>query len=339
MMISRRSFLGLGFSSGAALLVDRLPLLAQLARQPLIRRAIPRSGELLPVIGLGSVGTFNLTPRSAGYAEGQEVIRLFSALGGRVIDTAPGYGNSEGFIGETIGDLGIGDEVFLATKFNALQISAGFNVRPSGGEAADRAEMERQMESSLGVLGRRRLDLQQVWNLGDTQANAQRSSRPAGHLRGHIDQALEWKRAGRTRYVGITTSRRLQYLEAEEALSRYPIDFIQLDFSIEDPEAEERLLPAALDNGVAVLVNRPFGSGSLFRIAAQRGKALPPWAPELGIETWAQFFLKFIVSHPAVTAAIPATSNPRNLRDNMGAGLGSLPDPATRRRMLAYWRV
>ena len=122
-------------------------------------------------------------------------------------------------------------------------------------------------------------------------------------------------------------------------MARYPIDFVQLDFSIEDPLPEQRLLPAARDNDVAVLINRPFGSGSLFRLASQRGKTIPPWAEDLGISTWAQYFLKYIVSHPAVTAAIPATGNPRNLRDNMGAGVGELPDAATRQRMLEYWRA
>src|SRR5690606_19102462 len=130
-----------------------------------------------------------------------------------------------------------------------------------------------------------------------------------------------------------------QYAEVEEAMARYPIDFVQLDFSIEDPLPEERLLPAAANNGVAVLINRPFGSGSLFRIANQRGKTIPPWAAELGIDTWGKYFLKYIVSHPAVTAAIPATGNPVNLRDNMGAGVGELPDAATRQRMLDYWRA
>jgi aryl-alcohol dehydrogenase-like predicted oxidoreductase len=334
----RRSFLKAGAAAGAALLLGRTPLPA-LAPQQLIRRIIPRTGETLPVIGLGSVTTFNLTPGQAGYADGQEVIRLFHEFGGRVIDTAPGYTNAEPFVGETLRAHGLQDDVFIATKFNALQIRAGSNVRPSGGERVDKALMEEQLAESLRLFGRRRLDLQQVWNLGDIQANAQRSAQPAGYLQWHMEKAIEWKDAGRTRYIGITTSRAPQYAELEQAMTRYPLDFVQVDYSIDNVAAGERLLPAALDNGVAVLVNRPFGSGTLFRQAADRGKALPPWAADLGVTSWAQYFLKFIIANPAVTAAIPATGNPRNLRDNMGAGTGALPDPAMRRRMLEYWRA
>lgn len=269
----------------------------------------------------------------------REALRLFHELGGRVIDTAPGYGNSEVFIGEALGRWGIGEDVFLATKFNALQVQAGRGVRASGGESADKQEMQRQVEESLRRLGRRRLDLQQVWNLGDIQSNAMRSSEPAGYLQWHLDRALEWKEAGLTRYVGITTSRAPQYAELERALSRYPIDFVQLDYSIDNTGAEERLIPAARDNGVALLVNRPFGSGTLFRSASSRGKTLPPWAADYGIDTWGKYFLKFILSHEAVTAVIPATGNPNNVRDNLGAARGPMPDAAARRRMLAYWNA
>ncbi|MEX2571636.1 MAG: aldo/keto reductase [Gemmatimonadota bacterium] len=337
MSLSRRSFLQTGLASGAAFLFDPAEALGASLRQSPIRRAIPKSGEMLPVIGLGSVGTFNQTPQSDGYADAQEVLRLFWELGGKVVDTAPGYRNSEPFIGETIQQFGIADDLFLATKFNARQIYAGNSIRESQDEAADKAVMDEQLAESLRLFGRSRLDLQQVWNLGDVQRNAQRSSEPAGFLQWHIERAMEWKDTGLTRYIGVTTSRDPQYGELEQAISRYPLDFIQVDFSIEDPLPEERLLPAAMDNGVAVLINRPFGSGSLFRMAAQRGKTLPPWAEDLGIATWAQYFLKFIVSHPAVTAAIPATGNPVNLRDNMGAGVGELPDQAMRSRMREYW--
>lgn len=342
MSLSRRTFLGRTLSASLVLALGErasaLSAASGISQQPILRRPIPRSGEMLPIIGLGSVGTFNLRPGDTEYDDGVEVMRLFAELGGRVIDTAPGYQNSELFVGETMQRLGVSEQIFLATKFNAIQISAGSRVRAGGTVGDNQEEMERQMTESLRLSGRRALDLQQVWNLGDTQMNAQRSSTPAGYLRQHLEKAIEWKEAGRTRYIGITTSRDPQYGEVEEAMADYPIDFVQLDFSIEDPLPEERLLPAAADNGVAVLINRPFGSGSLFRLASQRQKVIPPWAEELGIDTWGKYFLKYIVSHPAVTAVIPATGNPRNLRDNMGAGVGELPDAATRRRMVAYWR-
>jgi aryl-alcohol dehydrogenase-like predicted oxidoreductase len=339
MPLTRRTFLKTSAAAGAALLLEPGSLLARLARQPLLTRAIPRTGERVPIVGLGSVSMFEMRADDPAHAGGQEVIRLFHELGGRVIDTAAGYRNAEAFIGETVRRFGIQDDLFLATKFSALQLAPGAAVRPSGGRAADRAVMESQMRESLARFGRTRLDLQQVWNLGDVQSNAQVSSVPAGQLEPHMEAALEWKRTGLTRYIGITTSRAPQYGELEQALARYPIDFVQLDYSVDNLEVEARLLPAAADNGVAVLVNRPFGSGTLFRQATARGKTLPPWAAELGITSWAQYFLKFIVSHPAVTAAIPATSNPVNLRDNMGAATGELPDAAARRRMLEFWRT
>jgi aryl-alcohol dehydrogenase-like predicted oxidoreductase len=338
MSFTRRSFLKATAGAGAALMLQRVPLLAELAQEPLIFRTIPRSGERVPLIGLGGLG-LNLTPESENYERGQEVIRLFHELGGKVVDTAPGYRESEGFLGETIQKFGIQNDLFIATKFNALQILAGNNVRPSGGEEEDKAWMESQMQESLELLGRTHLDLQQVWNLGDIQSNAMRSDTPAGYLQWHMDKATEWRAAGLTRYIGITTSRAPQYAELADAMGTYPIDFIQVDYSIDNLLAAERLLPAAQDNGVGVLINRPFGSGALFRQATERGKTLPPWAGELGITSWAQYFLKFIVSHPAITAAIPATSNPVNLQDNMGAGVGELPDESTRRRMLEYWQA
>lgn len=337
MILSRRSFLRVGATAGVGLALGR-PALGDLLQEPLLRRAIPRTGEMLPVVGLGGL-SFMMPVHHPDAERAREALRLFQALGGRVIDTAPGYGESEAFIGDALRRHGIVDGVFLATKFNAVQLQAGRGVRPSGGEAADRREMQRQMESSLERLGRRRLDLQQIWNLGDTQANASRPHEPAGYLEWHLAQALEWKEAGLTRYVGITTSREPQYAELERALSRPGVDFVQLDYSIDNLSAADRLLPAARDHGVAVLVNRPFGSGGLFREASARGKTLPPWAGEYGIDTWAKYFLKFILSHEEVTAVIPATGNPVNVRDNLGAARGPLPDSAARRRMLEYWRA
>ena len=290
------------------------PLPACAATQPggLIRKPIPSTGEQLPVIGLGSAGTFNLRPESPDWADGREVIRLFKELGGRVIDTAPTYQRSELFIGETIRDLAIGDSLFLATKVNV-------------GDAG-KAAAAQQMESSLRVFGRKTVDLIQVWNLGGSIRALSSAT-----LAEHLEVLAEWKKAGRIRYLGITTSRDPQYADTEAAMKAYPLDFVQLDYSIGDRVPEERLLPLAKEKGIAVLTNRPFTTGNLFSRVA--GKPLPAWAAEFDCASWAQFFLKFVVSHPAVTCAIPATGDPKHLRDNMGACVGRLPDEATRKRM------
>lgn len=338
MSFSRRRFLAAGAAATAAVALNRFPLKGENAGDTLLERRIPRTGESLPVIGLGGL-SFMLALDHADAPRAREALRVFRESGGRVLDTAPGYGNSETFIGDALGRMGGDDGLFLATKFNALQVQAGRGVRTSGGRDSDRQEMQRQMDASLRLMGRRRLDLQQVWNLGDIQSNAAVSSDPAGYLDWHMEKVLEWKEAGLTRYVGITTSRFPQYDELERALGRFPVDFVQLDYSIDNTGAEERLIPAARDHGVAILVNRPFGSGTLFRSASSRGKVLPPWAADHGIDTWGKYFLKFILSHEAVTAVIPASGNPDNVRDNLGAGRGPIPDDSTRRRMLEYWNA
>ena len=312
---SRRSILKRGLGAAAAMLLPPIPACA--AAQPsLIRKPIPSTGEQLPVIGLGSAGTFNVRPDSPEHADAREVIRLFRELGGKVIDTAPSYGRSELFIGETIRDLRIGDSLFLATKVN---------VGDDGKLAA-----ARQMENSLRVFGRTTVDLIQVWNLGGSIRTLS-----AATLAEHLEVLTEWKKAGRIRYLGITTSRDPQYADTEAAMRTYPLDFVQLDYSIGDRIPEERLLPLARERGIAVLTNRPFTTGNLFARVA--GKTLPAWAAEFDCTTWAQFFLKFVVSHPAVTCVIPATGNPKHLRDNMGACVGRLPDEAMRKRMAEFF--
>jgi diketogulonate reductase-like aldo/keto reductase len=311
MSLSRRSVLKRGVGAVAAMLLPPIPACAA-AQASLIRKPIPSTGEQLPVIGLGSAGTFNLRPDSPDAAAGKEVIRLFRELGGKVIDTAPTYQRSEIFIGESIRELGIGDSLFLATKVN---------VGDAGREAA-----AQQMENSLRVFGRKTVDLIQVWNLGGSIRTLSSAT-----LADHLAVLAEWKKAGRIRYLGITTSRDPQYADTEAAMKAYPLDFVQLDYSIGDRVPEERLLPLAKEKGIAVLTNRPFTTGNLFARVA--GKPLPAWAAEFDATTWAQFFLKFVVSHPAVTCAIPATGDPKHLRDNMGACVGRLPNEATRKRM------
>jgi len=317
MSMSRRSVLKRGAGAVAAMFLPPLPACAAPATQAgLIRKPIPSTKEMLPVIGLGSAGTFNLRPDSPDAAAAKEVMRLFRELGGKVIDTAPTYQRSELFIGETIRELGIGESLFLATKVN---------VGDAGKEAAGQ-----QMENSLRVFGRKSVDLIQVWNLGGSIRALSSAT-----LAEHLEVLAEWKKSGRIRYLGITTSRDPQYADTEAAMKAYPLDFVQLDYSIGDRVPEERLLPLAQERGIAVLTNRPFTTGNLF--GRVEGKALPAWAEEFDCTSWAQFFLKFVVSHPAVTCAIPATSNPRHLRDNMGAGLGRLPDAAMRVRMAGHF--
>jgi diketogulonate reductase-like aldo/keto reductase len=309
--------LKLGAAAGATLLVDgRRGLSALQTQGKLITKPVPTTGEQLPVIGLGSAGTFSITPQSTAWGEAQEVLKLFHSLGGKVIDTAPSYGRAESFIGETIQQFGFGNDVFIATKVNVLS---------AGKDAA-----LRQMQNSLDVFGRKTIDLIQVWNLGGSIAQLS-----AATLTEHLDALREWKAAGKVRYLGITTSRDPQYDDVEAAMRKYPLDFVQLDYSIGDRVPEERLLPLAREKKIAIIVNRPFTTGNLFGRVA--GKSLPPWASEFDCTSWAQYFLKFVVSHPAVTVAVPATNDPKHLRDNMGACFGRLPDEAMRRRMVEYF--
>jgi diketogulonate reductase-like aldo/keto reductase len=315
MPLSRRSFVQLGIGAGASMLLDAVPSFATAQAAPILK-PIPSSGQQIPVIGLGSAGTFDLAPSDPAYAAGRDVIRVFHELGGRVIDTAPSYQRSEQFIGETVQALKIQNELFLATKVNV--------------GAAGKTAALGQMEQSSRVFGKRTIDLMQVWNLGDSIRNL-----TDRFLDAHMEAVLEWKAAGRARYIGVTTSRDPQYEDVEEALRRYQLDFVQLDYSIGDRAPEQRLLPLARERGVAVIANRPFTTGNLFRLVA--GRPLPDWTREFDCASWAQFFLKFIVSHPAVTCVVPATGDVAHLRDNMGAGQGRLPNEALRRRMAEFF--
>ena len=317
MILSRRKALQVGASLGAAALFDSRSLFGLGQQQlPLLTKAIPSNGEQVPVIGLGSAGTFNLDASSLEAREPLEVVRLFHELEGTVIDTAPSYGRAEPFVGDAIQTIDAAEDLFLATKVN---------VQNEGVPAA-----LDQMNASSDTLGKRTIDLMQVWNLGDNFQNL--SDR---YLAAHLEAVREWRYQGRARYVGITTSFPRQYNLIEAALRQHELDFVQLDYSIGHRDAEETLLPLAQEQGVAVMVNRPFTSGALF--ASVAGRSLPGWAADYDIESWGQFFLKFIVSHPAVTVAIPATSNPGHLVDNMGACRGSLLDAAARRRMAEFY--
>jgi len=266
---------------------------------PLLRKKIPSSGEEIPVIGLGTARRYERP--SPGL---RETLQRFGALGGTVVDTAPVYGQAEAVVGDLLEELKLRPQLFLATK-----------VSISGREAG-----VRQIEQSFQRLRTPRIDLIAVHNLRDTQA--------------HLATLRELKRQARIRYVGITTSSDRQYGDFEQTMRREALDFIQVDYALDNRGAGERILPLAAEREMAVMVNLPFGRGRLFD--AVRGKGLPAWAAELDCASWPQFFLKYIVSHPAVTCAVPGMARPEYAEDNLGAARGRLPDAALRRRMESF---
>ena len=309
--LSRRDTLrmALGASAGLALrpfdlLADEMgsggPEAAQLVTKP-----IPSSGERLPVVGIGTARRYDVAASEPDLAPLREVVRQFPRLGGRLIDTAPSYGNAETVVGNLVAQAANRDQLFLATKVG----------RGRDGVQAGRAEMEQ----SLKRLQVDRVDLLQVHNLAGVDAM--------------LPVLREWKASGRTRYIGVTSTAKDQYAEVERLLRTQPMDFLQVDYAIDNREVEQRILPLAQERGVAVLAALPFGRGRVFEAFAQQ--PVPGWAQELGIRTWPQFALKYLVSHPAVVAAIPGTAKLEYLTDNLGAARGPMPDAAARRRMAA----
>ena len=233
------------------------------------------------------------------------MLKVFAAAGARVVDSSPMYGSSESVAGDLAAELGVRERLFIATK-----------VWTSG-----RAEGIRQMDESFRRLRVERMDLMQVHNLLDVGT--------------HTKTLQDWKQKGRVRYIGITHYTSSAYAEVERWLRTGQYDFLQINYSLAEREAEKGILKLAGEVRAAVLVNRPFASGALFRKV--RGRPLPPWAAEIGVQSWAQYFLKWIVAHPAVTCAIPGTGKPEHMLDNLAAANGALPDEATRRKMLAYF--
>jgi diketogulonate reductase-like aldo/keto reductase len=268
-----------------------------------ITRPIPRSNERLPVIGMGSWITFNVGQDAQARAVRGQVLDALFSLGGSLIDSSPMYGSSEEVIGELLARRARMPALFAATKVWTPGRWLG----------------ERQIEQSRRLWNVPRFDLLQIHNLLDWET--------------HVETLKAMKADGRVRYTGITTSHGRRHEEFERAMMREAFDFVQFSYNIADREAERRLLPLAAERGMAVIVNRPFQAGGLFDRVA--GRPLPGWAGEIGCGNWAQVFLKFVVSHPAVTCAIPATSRPDHMRQNMGAVSGPLPDAALRRRMIA----
>jgi diketogulonate reductase-like aldo/keto reductase len=302
--MTRREVMRLIGVSGAGFFFPVGTSLAQTKAESsdMLARAIPSSGEKLPVIGLGTWQAFDVDLAADNRRQLGDVLSLFVKLGGRVIDTSPMYGRAEDVIGELTAALGIRDKVFLATK-----------VWTRGRENGIKS-----MERSMALLRAKRIDLMQVHNLVDVQTQ--------------LATLREWKAQGRIRYLGITHYEAGAFANVEKIIRSEKLDFVQINYSLMEREAEERLLPLAQERGVAVIVNRPFGGGDLF--SRVRSKPLPDWAAELGCHSWAQFFLKWIVANAAVTCAIPATNKPRHLEDNMEGGIGALPDAKMRQRMV-----
>jgi diketogulonate reductase-like aldo/keto reductase len=274
------------------------------AQPAILRRAIPRSGELLSAVGMGTWLTFDVGEAPAERARRRRVLEEFFGAGGGMIDSSPMYGRAERVVGDLLKQVPHAGRLFSATKLWTAFDRVGHT----------------QMADSLKLWGLPRFDLQQIHNLLN--------------WRGHIKALRAWKDEGRVRYIGITTSHGRAHDELEDILRREPFDFVQFTYSLADRSVEQRLLPLAAERGIGVIVNRPFDGGAL--LDRLQGRALPPWAREIDCDNWAQYCLKWIVSHPAVTCAIPATTNPAHMVENMGALRGRQPDAPMRRRILEY---
>ncbi|QSP96352.1 aldo/keto reductase [Marinobacter salinisoli] len=272
-----------------------------------IMRAIPSSGEKIPVIGMGTWITFNVGSDPYLIDQRTRVLEAFLDTGGSVVDCSPMYGSSAQVVGRALEALQAHDRVFSASKV----------------WTADESATRKQTEMSLGKWGVDRFDLQQIHNLVGWQ--------------GHLDRLREMKASGDIRYLGITTSHGRRHQDLVRIMETEELDFVQLTYNVLDREAEERLLPVAQERGIAVLVNRPFQGGQLFR--RYDAEPLPEWAPEAGINSWAELFLKYVISHPAVTCAIPATSKVEHMKENMAALYGNLPTPSQRQQLAAHVRA
>src|SRR6202795_459250 len=297
---TRRAFLKSGAVALGAMLMP-----AESSGDGVLERRIPKTGESVPAIGLGTWQVFDVAGHAADMAQARDTLKAFVGLGARVVDSSPMYGSSESVTGQLASELGVRAKLFVATK-----------VWTSGRQAGIR-----QMEDSMRRLRIERLDLMQVHNLVDAGT--------------HLATLSDWKASGRVRYAGVTHYNAGAHAELERFIKRGDIDFIQVNYSLAEPEAERRLLRAAADSGAAVIVNRPFAEGAMFRRV--KGKPVPEWAKEIGCASWAQFFLKWILGQPAVTCVIPATRNPAHVIDNVNAAAGPPPDEAMRMRMSGYF--
>jgi len=306
-MLTRREYLSLTAQVSAALALPQR-LFAQSGE--VMTRAIPKTGEKVLIVGLGSSATFS---EVAGAADTEAIKSVFTAMleqGGTVFDTAPGYGASEEVAAKAVNDLGVRDSLFWATKLNVA----------GRGASADPARARAQLDTSLARLGRDKIDLIQVHNVADMATQ--------------FPILEEYKQAGKVRYIGTTTTFKPQYETLLQLMRDEPFDFIGIDYAVDNLDAEQTVFPLAQERGIGVLVYLPFGRTRLWERV--EGHDVPAWANEFGAKTWAQFFLKFAASHPAVTAVTPATSKPHHMVDNMTAARGRLPDQAERKRMVDF---
>lgn len=299
--LSRRAFLRAGLAAGAA----ALPFASTPAAEPLLTRPIPKTGEMLACVGIGTAIVFDIGADEAKRAERAAVIRALLEGGARLIDTAPSYGSAEDVVGDLLAALKVRDRVFLATKVRVTDRDATF------------AEMRRSLER----LRTDRVDLIQLHNPRDPDTD--------------LRSLREWREQGHARYIGITNSNVSTYDALAEIVKREKPDFLQVSYSLSERSAEKRLLRVAADTGTAVLTALPFGRGQLFR--AVRGRPLPGWAADIGATSWAQVFLKYLLSNPAVNGVIPGTDKAEYMRDNLAAGRGRLPDAAMRKTIVDYW--
>ena len=303
MLIARRTFIK-GLCGVAAALACR-PDWLQAKPAAAIKKAIPATGEKLPVIGMGTSRTFDVGDDEQARSALAEVLQTFFDQGGAVIDSSPMYGSAEQVTGDLLQRIGNKQSLFAATKVWTWGKQQGIE----------------QMQRSMQRMRVKQFDLLQIHNLRDWQV--------------HLKTLRDWKATGKIRYIGITTSHGRYHDELETILRNEPFDFVQLSYNIEDRSVEQRLLPLAAERGIAVLVNRPFQRGALF--GKVKGQTLPDWAAEIDCNSWGQLFLKFAVSHPAVTCAIPATTKLHHMQDNMAAGFGQLPDATLRKRMVDFY--
>ena len=306
--MDRRQWIGMMFGAGAALGLG--PRFASaLAPASLISRPIPSSGERIPVIGLGSSATFRSVAESEDAAALGGVLSAMVERGATVFDTAPSYGASEEVAGRLARERGLTKKLFWATKVN---------VAPRGGGAADPAAARSQIEDSFRRFGVETIDLIQVHNLGDVPVQ--------------LGILQELKATKRVRYMGVTSTSKSQYGELERMMRVEPLDFIGVDYAVDNRSVEETILPLAIERKIAVMVYVPFGRTRLFQRVGER--PLPAWASEFDAASWAQFFIKYVLGHPAVTVVTPATSKVHHMTDNLGGGTGRVPDEAMRRRMV-----